>query len=76
MTNSNYRALVTDINLAGAVDGPEVARCARAIDPKSPILYMSGDSADKLPIHGVPGSVLLAKPDIARRAFARPFYQT
>ncbi|MCK1420714.1 response regulator [Bradyrhizobium sp. 180] len=61
-TNSKYRALVTDINLAGTVDGWEVARCARAIDPNFPVVYMSGASADKWPIHGVPNSLLLAKP--------------
>lgn len=61
-TNSKYRAVVTDINLAGTVDGWEVARCARAVDPNFPIIYMSGGSAHEWPIHGVPNSVLLAKP--------------
>ena len=61
-TNGKYRELVTDINLAGTLDGWEVARCARAIDPNFPIVYMSGGSADKWPIHGVPNSLLLAKP--------------
>jgi len=31
--NHNYRALVTDINLAGGLDGWEVAKHAREIDP-------------------------------------------
>ncbi|WP_441237143.1 response regulator transcription factor [Bradyrhizobium sp. 930_D9_N1_4] len=61
-TNSKYRALVTDINLAGTVDGWEVARCARAIDPNFPVVYMSGGSANQWPVHGVPNSLLLAKP--------------
>ncbi|SFJ72340.1 response regulator [Bradyrhizobium sp. Gha] len=60
--NRKYRALVTDVNLAGTVDGWEVARCARAIDPHFPVVYMSGASADKWPIQGVPKSVLLPKP--------------
>lgn len=61
-TNSKYRALVTDINLAGTVDGWEVARCARAIDPNFPIIYMSGGSSHQWPVHGVPHSILIAKP--------------
>ncbi|WP_247301147.1 MULTISPECIES: response regulator [unclassified Bradyrhizobium] len=61
-TNSKYRALVTDINLAGTVDGWEVARCARAIDPNFPIIYMSGAAAHEWPVQGVPNSVLIAKP--------------
>lgn len=61
-TNSKHRAVVTDINLAGTLDGWEVARCARAIDPNFPVVYISGGSADKWPIHGVPNSLLLAKP--------------
>jgi CheY-like chemotaxis protein len=38
---SKYRALVTDINLQGRMDGWEVARHAREIDPQFPIVYMS-----------------------------------
>src|ERR1700676_2355719 len=36
-----YRALVTDINLSGAMGGWEVARHAREIDPDFPIVYMT-----------------------------------
>ena len=57
-----YRALVTDINLVGRIDGWEVARRAREIDPAFPILYITGADADRWPSHGVPNSVLLTKP--------------
>ena len=57
-----YRALVTDINLLGRIDGWEVARQAREIDPAFPILYITGAHADRWPSQGVPNSVLLTKP--------------
>jgi CheY-like chemotaxis protein len=57
-----YRALVTDINLAGRADGWEVARAAREVDPEFPVVYMTGAAADEWAVQGVPKSVLLAKP--------------
>jgi DNA-binding response OmpR family regulator len=48
---SHYRALVTDINLLGTMDGWEVARQAREIA-----------AADEWASHGVPNSILLCKP--------------
>jgi CheY-like chemotaxis protein len=57
-----YRALVTDINLRGRLDGWEVAKQAREIDPAFPILYITGAYADRWPSRGVPYSVLLTKP--------------
>jgi DNA-binding response OmpR family regulator len=59
---TNYRALVTDINLRGRLDGWAVAKQAREIDPEIPILYITAAHADKWPSHGVPDSVLLTKP--------------
>jgi DNA-binding response OmpR family regulator len=59
---SKYRALVTDINLTGRIDGWELARLAREIDPEFPILYITGAHADQWPSRGVPNSVLLTKP--------------
>ena len=58
----NYRALVTDISLHGKIDGWEVARQARGIDPQFPVIYMSGASAADWPSKGVPNSIMLAKP--------------
>jgi CheY-like chemotaxis protein len=59
---TKYRVLVTDILLAGRIDGWEVARVAREIDPDFPIIYMTGTAADLWPVNGVPNSLLLAKP--------------
>jgi DNA-binding response OmpR family regulator len=57
-----YCALVTDINLMGRIDGWELARLAREINPEFPILYITGAHADQWPSRGVPNSVLLTKP--------------
>ena len=57
-----YRALVSDINLTGTLDGWEVARLAREIDPAFPVIYMTGASAQQWTSHGVPNSILLSKP--------------
>ena len=38
---TKYRALVTDINLSGTMDGWEVAKQAREIDPEFPVIYMT-----------------------------------
>ena len=58
----DYRALVTDINLKGRMNGWEVAKHAREIDPAFPIVYMTGAAAGDWPSHGVPNSILLEKP--------------
>jgi CheY-like chemotaxis protein len=57
-----YRVLVTDINLAGKIDGWEVARAAREINPAFPVVYMTGAAADQWAVQGVPNSILMAKP--------------
>ena len=59
---NRYRALVTDINLLGGMDGWEVARRAREIRSDFPIVYMSGKDAEDWPSKGVPGSIMLTKP--------------
>ena len=61
-TNSRHRALVTDISLAGEVDGWEVAKCAREIDAAFPVIYITGANADQWTIKGVPNSLLIVKP--------------
>jgi CheY-like chemotaxis protein len=60
--NGKYRALVTDINLLGRIDGWEIAKQARELDPAFPIVYMTGAAAEQYASHGVPNSVLLTKP--------------
>lgn len=57
-----YRALVTDINLKGAMNGWEVAKQIREIDPVFPIVYITGAAGDQWASHGVPNSILLEKP--------------
>jgi len=57
-----YRALVTDIQLRGVMDGWQVAKKAREIDPEFPIVYMTGGNAAEWPSHGVPNSILVTKP--------------
>jgi CheY-like chemotaxis protein len=62
-SKSKYRALVTDIDLGqGKMDGWEVARHAREIDPAFPIIYMTAANADQWAANGVPDSILLTKP--------------
>jgi CheY-like chemotaxis protein len=62
-TNADsYKALVTDINLPGRVDGWEIARLAREIVATLPVVYMTGAAGDEWPSKGVPESILLNKP--------------
>jgi len=58
----NYKALVTDVNLKGRLDGWEVARQIREIDPECPVIYMTGAAAGEWAAQGVPNSILLQKP--------------
>lgn len=60
--NGQYRALVTDIDLKGKMDGWEVAQHARKIQPEFPIVYMSGAAAADWTSKGVLNSVMLSKP--------------
>lgn len=59
---SKYRAVLTDINLAGKIDGWEVARTAREIEPTMPIIYMTGTQGEEWTSKGVPNSLLVVKP--------------
>src|SRR5713101_7104669 len=49
-----YSALVADIGLRGRMNGWEVAKRAREIDPEFPIVYMTGGSAHEWGSRGVP----------------------
>lgn len=57
-----YQAIITDIDLGGALDGWQIARRARELAPEIPVIYMSGKSSNDWPDHGVSGSVMLQKP--------------
>ena len=60
---AKFRAVVTDIDLGrDKLDGWEVARLAREINPTFPVVYMSGSSAEDWASKGVPHSVMIAKP--------------
>jgi DNA-binding response OmpR family regulator len=59
---SQYRAIVTDINLIGRLDGWELARAAREMDSSMPVIYMTGTHGEDWASKGVPNSVLLRKP--------------
>lgn len=57
-----FRALITDIDLGGQVDGWEIATRARELRPDLPIIYVSGGSSNEWSSKGVPGSVMVVKP--------------
>ncbi|MBR1151085.1 response regulator [Bradyrhizobium sp. JYMT SZCCT0428] len=59
---AQYRAVVTDINLLGRLNGWQVARAAREADPAMPVVYMTGTHEGEWASKGVPNSVLLTKP--------------
>ena len=56
------RALVTDVNLGGLVEGWDVAQRGRELNPSLPVVYMTGASAHEWASRGVPKSELLVKP--------------
>src|SRR3954447_26017028 len=57
-----YRALVVDIHLRGRIDGWEIAKRARKIDPEFPVVYMTAGHGHEWSSQGVPNSILLTKP--------------
>lgn len=59
---AGFAGLITDIRLKGGVDGWEVARRAREVNPTTAVLYMTGDSAAEWASQGVPNSQLVQKP--------------
>ena len=61
-TNTNIRALITDINLIGEKTGWDVARRAREIFPDIPVVYVTSVSAEDWTSQGVPKSILVQKP--------------
>lgn len=59
---ARFSGVITDIRLAGGLDGWAVARRARELLPHVPIIYVSGDSEGDWPSKGVPQSILVSKP--------------
>ena len=61
-SESQFRAVVTDIKLLGRLDGWDVARAAREIYPSIPVIYMTGTDGGDWASRGVPNSIILLKP--------------
>ena len=60
--------LITDIGLADAVTGWDVAEAFRTTRPMAPVIYPSGGPNDDA--RQVPGSVFLSKPIVISRLLA------
>lgn len=58
---SGCKALVTDINIGAGLNGWELARRVREINPDFPVVYMTGGHAEAWKSQGVPNSILIAK---------------
>jgi CheY-like chemotaxis protein len=54
--------LITDIRIGPGLTGWEVAKRARELDPRIPVIYVSGDSAHEHARRGASQSVMLQKP--------------
>jgi DNA-binding NtrC family response regulator len=59
---ADYRALITDIHLSGKLTGWDVARHAREVNDKLPVIYMTGADVHDWASKGVPNSQLIVKP--------------
>lgn len=57
-----FRAVVTDIRMGPGLSGWDVGRHARTRSSAMSVIYVSGDSSGDWSNHGVPKSVMLAKP--------------
>jgi DNA-binding NtrC family response regulator len=54
--------LLTDIKLAGSIDGTALARLARELRPNLPVVYASGSYRTIEELDAVPGAIFVAKP--------------
>jgi CheY-like chemotaxis protein len=60
--SESIRAIITDINLGGGIDGWAVAKNARESNPQIPVIYTTSYNADVWSSQGVPNSVHITKP--------------
>lgn len=60
--SARFCALITDVRMPGQINGWDLARRARELQPLMPVIYMTGDSAKEWAAQGVPNSILLQKP--------------
>ena len=63
-------ALVLDVQLGRGPNGWDLARQARAGNPRLPIVYTTGDSAYQWTTEGVPNSLAIAKPFVEAQLLA------
>lgn len=59
---ASITALVVDINLGRGTTGFDVARHARRLNPRVPVIYITGAPSRSIETHGVQGGVLVTKP--------------
>ena len=62
LEGDKIRAVVTDVNLGGKVNGWHVAHHARTIDSQMPVVYTTAYATEEWAAHGVPNSVHISKP--------------
>jgi CheY-like chemotaxis protein len=62
LVSSPIDVLFTDVNLAGSMDGTALARCARELSPRLPVIYASARVAGLAPEACVPGGIFVPKP--------------
>ena len=63
--HASIHALVTDINLGKDVDGWAVAKHARELEARLPVVYITGDSGYEWRSQRVPESIVIEKPFVA-----------
>lgn len=67
-----FACMVVDVNLREGLTGFDVARFARTLAPTLPIVFVSGESSRaSFHLHGVAGSLFLAKPFTAEDMMAK-----
>ncbi len=61
-SETDYRALITDVNLRGKMTGWDVAQRARELKPDVPVIYVTSTAGAEWTARGVPKSILIPKP--------------
>ena len=67
---ASYGALIVDISLPGRFTGWDIARRARELNPRLPVIYITAGDPAEWPSKGVPGSLILPKPIAMARIVA------
>lgn len=69
---ASFACLIVDINLGRGATGFDVARLGRRLDPRLPVIFVSGQtSAASLERFGVTGALFLPKPFTAAELMER-----